>query len=373
MERYRRNGKMSWAVLTIYGASFLRFVLSDFGYTLDDGLVLVVDSEAQSRRFVKKYCEATNGNGCKTLTWSSRSKFPNNYCVMFMSLKRAHKDEAVEEFLAQEGFLPVLVAGGVLPDYLRADRYIFRLTKEDVEYISRVEFAEEIKNFRKFMTQRVTDVCKVLERAKQSIPVEDYNGEKADFFTTCIAVGMIFAEYLRETESERVVADFLRDFVIETKERIRKMPEFASGEELAERLSGLVWGYFEKNSKVVLADREAVDGKAYEALTKDSAILFDEVFYYFPVKLLTRICEPLLQTSSTLQLKRQLRDEEIIHCNSADYTVKKVVLLVYGVKETWRFIWVYKDKLLSPDNLRLEDVFANYENDEGGKDYAVYW
>ena len=45
---------MSWAMIMIYGASFLRFVLSDFGYALDEGIVLVVDSEAQSRRFIKK-------------------------------------------------------------------------------------------------------------------------------------------------------------------------------------------------------------------------------------------------------------------------------------------------------------------------------
>ena len=102
-------------------------------------------------------------------------------------------------------------------------------------------------------------------------------------------------------------------------------------------------------------------------------MLFDEAYYYFPVNLLTRICEPLLQTCSMPQLKRQLREESIIHCNSADYTVKKEVVLVYGVKETQRFIWVYKDKLLSPDNLRLEDVFANDENDEGGRSYEVCW
>ena len=373
MERYCRDGKMSWAMIMIYGASFLRFVLSDFGYALDEGIVLVVDSEAQSRRFIKKYCEATNGNGCQTLTWNGRSKVQNNYGVMFMQLKRTHKEDAVEEFLAQETFLPVIIAGGVLPDYLRTDRYILRLTKEDMEAVSGAEFAEEIKKFRNFLTLKVTDVCKVLERVKRSLFAEDYNGDKLDFFTTCLAIGMVYAEYLRETEPERKITDFLSDYVIETRERIRLMSEFASGEELVERLSGLVWGYFEENPEVVLADREAVDGTAYQDLKADSAVLFDEAYYYFPVNLLTRICEPLLQTCSMPQLKRQLREESIIHCNSADYTVKKEVVLVYGVKETQRFIWVYKDKLLSPDNLRLEDVFANDENDEGGRSYEVCW
>lgn len=373
MERHCRNGKMSWATLTIYGSSFLRFLLRDFGYALDDGLVLVADNESQSRRFMKKYCEATSGNGCQMLTWNSRSKVPNNYSAIFMLLKRTHKEEAVDEFLAQDGFLPVLVAGGVLPDYLRVDRYILRLTKEDMEAVNGAEFAEEIKKFRNFLTQKVTDVCKILARVKRSLPVEDYNGEKLDFFMTCLAISMVYAEYMREAKPESKIVDFLSDFEIETRERIRQMSEFASGEELAERLAGLVWGYFEENPEVVLVDREAVDGTAYQALKADSAVLFDEAYYYFPVNLLTRICEPLLQTCSMPQLKRQLRDESIIHCNSADYTVKKEVILVYGVKETQRFIWVYKDQLLSPDNLRLEDVFTGAENNEGGKDYAVYW
>lgn len=372
MERYCRDGQIIWSMLTIYGSSFLRFLLSDFGYALDDGLVLVVDNESQSRCFIKNYCKATSGDGCQMLTWNSRSKVPNNYSAIFMLLKRTHKEETVEEFLAQGAFLPVIIAGGVLPDYLRADRYILRLTKEDVEYVSGVEVADEIKKFREFITQKTSTVCKVLERVGSGLLLEDYAGEKADFFTTCIAVGMIYAEYLRETESERVVADFLNDFEIETKKRIEKMPEFASGEELTERLAGLVWNYLGEHPDVVLADREAVDGSTYQALKADSAVLFDEIFYYFPVNLLTRICEPLLETSSTPQLKRQLREESVIHCNSADYTVKKEITLVYGVKETQRFIWIYKDKLLSPDNLRLEDVFTNAENNEGGKANAVY-
>ena len=78
------------------------------------------------------------------------------------------------------------------------------------------------------------------------------------------------------------------------------------------------------------------------------------------------ICKPLLATMSETELKKRLKSEGIIKCDSADYTSKKTICSEYDQKERIRLLWVYKEKILSPDNLQLEDVFT--KNNEGGNE-----
>lgn len=358
--------RIGWIPLVIYGSSFLRALLMEYGYALDEGLILVADSEAQSRRFIGTYCESTGGNGYRMKTWNSRSIKPGNYCCALLPLKKSNREEAIEDFLSEQDFVPIVVAGGLLPEYLRTDRYIFRLGKEDVKAVSSVEFAEKIRGFRNFITKKISTMCKILERAKSSIILTEYDGdeETQQIFSACVVIALIYAEYLRETKTEREIADFLSDFVSETREKIQKMSEFASGEELPEMLSALIWEVVSSDEKIKVVDITLVNGTAYTSLKEKSAILFDDKFYYFPPELFLKICEPLRQTASTTQLKKRMRKDGIIHCNSADHTVKKEITNVFGAKETQRFIWVYKEYLLSEDNLRLEDVFGHITEEE---------
>ena len=38
MARYNRKGKINWMLLTLYSGSFLRFLMEDLGYALDEGI-----------------------------------------------------------------------------------------------------------------------------------------------------------------------------------------------------------------------------------------------------------------------------------------------------------------------------------------------
>ena len=188
-------------------------------------------------------------------------------------------------------------------------------------------------------------------------------------FSVLAGIGAIYAAYLRKKYPERYVVDFLVKYIDETKKRLQDISEFASGMELLEILSSLVWGNLYDNEDIFVADIEKINIAIYDALRENSAVLFDEKFYYFPPKLLINICQPLLETASEPELKRRLRDEGIIYCNSADYTVKKEIVNVYGAKERPRFILVKKEALLSLDNLMLEDVFAI--RNEGEKEGCI--
>lgn len=353
------EGEVNWLSQMLYGGSFLRYILDDFNYGLDEGMILVADDEAQSRKFLQEYCRKTRGNGTEVVSWKKRKKCPNNYCCGIMRLKTSTKEEELTDFLSEKDFLPVVISGGVLPDYLRCDRYIFRLGKEDVEAVSAKDFESHIANFRAYVLDNVPEILRVLQELKTSIPLEicDEMGGLKNLYQYFVAVGVIWKKYWRKTHSEREAEDFFKAYLAETFKRMDKIPDFASGEEIAESIASCVWEFMSMNDGVVLADVEAVGGVEFKALKEMRAILFDTEYYYFPQELLLEMCKPILETVSNPEFKEKLKELGIIHCNAADKTVKKTVTTVYGGTERIRFLWLHKEFLLSHDNLRLEDIY----------------
>lgn len=358
MEGYGKESEIKWLPLSLYGASFLRYLMKDYGYNLDEGFVLITDGERQARKFITEYCMRTKGNGVK-VTDMKRCNFENYQCGL-LNLQRGRREEQVINFLESDGFMPVVLVGGLLPEYL-SDRFVFRLKQADVENVSTKEFADQIAGFYSFVTQNVTDVCNVLEELESSIEFMEYSGDgnEKTIFAIFTVVGKIYSLYLRQNHTERYVVDFFQNYIVETKERLQKIKEFASGEEMAESISSLIWEYMEENPDVYLIDVEKIDGCGYNALKANNAFLYDSQFYLFPPRLFMKICEPLLQTVSEPGLKRRMKEEGILHCNSSDYTVKKEIVNVYGARERFRMLWICKQALIFPDNLILEYVFAD--------------
>ena len=365
MGKCNEGSEINWITLTLYGSSFMRVLFKHFGYVLDDGMILVADNEMAARRFITVYCSKTNGNGVHIQKTTQKKQSLENYQCGFWVMQKGIKDEKINNFFFAQTFLPVLVVGGMLPESLKAERYIFRLKKEDVEEVMSNEFSIQILGFYDYIVNNVNEVCNIIANLDTSILLTEYVGEigERNIYSFFAGIGTIYAAYLRRNYSERKSMDFLESYMQETKERLHCMAEFACGVEISEMLSSLVWEHISKNKEILVADIEEIDGKIYAALKNESAVLFDEKFYYFPPKLLMKICQPLLETASEPELKRRLRDNKIIYCNSADYTVKKDIVNVYGGEERPRFLWVLKEAILSPDNLGLEDVFDNDRED----------
>ena len=368
MGGYCRESKIAWTPLVIFGSSFLRPILKDMNYHLDEGIVLVADDEMQAREFLSEYCRKTKGNGVEISSWKKRRKCPNNFGCGFLQMKKGTKEEEATEFLSENEFLPVVISGGIIHDYLRYNHHIFRLSEKDIEDVSTKKFETKIANFRTYIVENVPDILQTLERLHTSIVFMEYTGTDAQrqIFNCIVSVGAVYAKYLRRTCSEREVTAFVDAYIKETLDRLQKISEFATGEEIPELMSSCVWNFLQMNGHIALADVEAVGGKAYKALKEKEIILFDEVFYYVPHELFVKICKPLLETRSCTELKEILDKLGILYCNSADKTVKKTVTTAYGAQERVRFLWVRKEFLFSPDNLRLEDVFYADEEEADG-------
>lgn len=362
MDKYSKNGQVKWLPLTLYGSSFLRFILEHHGYVLDEGIVLVADDEMQARQIVSVYIQNFK-NGRDVQGWKRRRQHLENYQCAFLKLERRHTEPEVLDFLDEKDFLPVVICGGILPEYLRSAHYVFRVGKEDLAAIRSPQFVEDIGCFQDYILGHIPEVCNNVGELESSIAFEEYEGgeELKGIFSVFIGAARIYAMYLRQTDSERGSVDFLKKYVAELKWRLAQMTEFASGSEIPEMLSELVWDYLETHPEIPIVDEDYIDGRGWKHIEMRKAIVFNEKFYLFPPQLFMEICEPLLQNMSEPELKKVLKAEGILYCNTADYTVKKTLTNVFGAKERVRFLWIGKEFLLSSDNLYLEDVAEKEE------------
>ena len=368
MGRYQESRKIEWIPLTLYGMSFLRFVFRKQGYELDEGLVFVADNEVQARQIIMKYTQNVK-NGCPVSGWKKRKEYPENYECGLLCLNKNHTEQEIIEYLSENDFLPIVVCGGFLPEYLRATRYIFRMKADDMTAIRSSEFSADIIKFQDYIISHIPEVCKCIAELDNSIAMESYAGEEElkDIFAVFAGIAYVYALYLRQSSSERQVKEFIEGYITELQLRLKQIEEFSTGNDIPKMLTDLIWEYLGGHQNVKVINANHLDGKNWRAVQNQTAILYDSKFYYFPPKLFMKICSLLLQSMSEPELKRRLKSEGIIYCNSADYTVKKNLVNVYGVKERIRFLWVRKEELLSADNLYLENVYADDEEREEEK------
>ena len=67
-----------------------------------------------------------------------------------------------------------------------------------------------------------------------------------------------------------------------------------------------------------------------------------------------------------------MKEEGLMSCNSVDFTVKKQFTTVSGITERLRVLRIDKEKLMSEENLLLEDIY--YHNDaKGDERNELYW
>lgn len=366
MGRGKGNGEVNWTILTIWGTSFLRFILKDKGYPLDSGFVLVTDSKRVAHQFITE-CNTKFKNSESIDRWNSRSKCPANYCCGLMAFQKDMKEEAVQIFLTEQDFLPVLVlSSGILPDFLKMDFNIFRIREDEMLDLKDKNLKILLDGFKDYIIKNVDEVCAVIERVETSKAVIEFDGpdEMLNLFKNLVAVISVYAAYLRKSKTEVEVAEISDKFIQESKRRILHIADFSSGENLRETFSQLLWRYAEENEGLTITDISTVDGETCQALRANRAILYDFDYYYLTPELFRKICQPLLDTTSIPEVKRQLKADGILSCNSIDYTVKKQIITVFGNIERPRFIWIRKKELLLPDNLFLEEVFGNPQTKE---------
>lgn len=336
---------------------FLRHILNRECRCMTNGVVLVADSWMTTTVFARLMCE--NGRIVDLIRrWLPKCEHPANYKIGLLVLQ-GQKQSEIKAYLDETDFLPVVIAGGILPPYLRTGRYIFRVHDEDVAALRGAEFSSLMTRFKKYVTKNINVIWPLLRQLPTSTIWQEYQGdmETRCLYEILIATAEVVKMFVRHESDEETANTVWIEFYRECMRRIEEIPDFAGGEILASEVPDIFTEYLENHPEISVSSTIGLSDVVFAMVLQGEAILYDDEYYYLPEKLFRKVFAPFLETVSIIELKKQFAEGEIIKKTSEDYTAKKQFSTKSGMRERKRMIWFNKKSLLTEDNLALEDLF----------------
>lgn len=342
----------------ISGLAFLRPLLRETGFDIDEGLVLLFDTKKIAQRFLAECVKNVNAIEVGSLKKNVNAE---NFEAGFHIFRSSDDPDLLVDFLRDKDFLPVLISGGKIPTCLE-EPYIIRISFEFFDNIIH-DFSEEFNGFRNYVIQNVSLVVQRIKTVNLSQPLEmaAVDNEEVLILQTFLAVGVIWYDF---TQSVTPNQDFFNDFFWQCSAMVKKMRDFSDHVDLEDEIADLTFEYMENHPELQIISVEEVTDEGQKAIEACEAILFDDDFYYIPERLVKWICAPLLATKPVGVLKEELAKEGIIVCNLDGYTVKKKYWTVDGNSNRMRAIKFVKDMLITREGLALEELVFNKEEEE---------
>lgn len=365
-----------WPVEMLTGTSFLRFLLQEYGHDLDSGIILIAENDRRAWQIERAFIENLDARSIPRLR--QKIEKPLNYQMGLHVYKRSDRIETIIDFLHQKDFLPVLIVGGIVPDGLSENAYVMKFDATDTEIKN---ISRSYAGFRKYVLDNVEYVLEQLKnlKFKDIMNLYDIDREFECFLRTSTAVGKIWKCYMREifdkhkdikeTEVDYKSALVFKIFVDSAFHAIELMEAYDSSYDVPESVRDCLIRYMKEHGYKVIRDiSEATDKTDF-----DKVILYDDDFYYIKNRLFTDICSPLLETISTVQLKKYMQEAGILKCDNTakgTYSPKVSLPSLSDGSSTvrHRFIKMLKDPLKTDEGLSLEDHFCIYGDDETNED-----
>lgn len=354
MERSVKNGRVSdWNsalgfFLTLM--PLLRYLLVNAGTGLEQGLLLVVDNNQQADQFVEYLS--------RQFDYIMKIEKPKqvelrNYMMGIMSARRKNID-TLSGFLHKDSFFPVIVFGGCVPEELRTDTYIIRMTKGDINKMKHKKFTDNVREMEDYIFNNGQDISKLI---KEIITLKKEKGNDYEnlqnFYLNVSICGNILCRLMPEQYRESIHTQYAS----EASKWIKQIGEFAGGIDIREAISDSFWEYLKNEThRVWLADRDNLTEENSQMVQYQECIIYDDDFYYCPESLLSKICSELLGIYSLRELKQKMEEAGVLYSDqSADYTSKIMFRFPSGSKRM-RMIKLDKKCFISDNNEFPEQV-----------------
>lgn len=343
MEKFFEKSEIMSAPVQLFTMSFMREVMADVGRQLDEGLILIADDVAIAKHFVKAYVtKAENG---KIL--GRKMQKMENFEVGFKIINVGMKEEQAEEFLEKEGFLPVLVTGGVLPSYLRMPHNFFRIRESDVQVLENMEFQSKLKDLKEYIIENIYEFQQVFENRS----VEGTSMNQVLESVENLLFWYLKKVYSLDKNESANISEELGNFIRRLLQTSDEIIHAAS--EVSEELQGQICEFILKNQDLQMVD---LNEEITCQIKRDSTIWYDDEYYYLTDTMLRKVCAGLLELVSVNELKSILKEEGILICDaSGDYSVKITVKSNVNAQRI-RVLKLQKIYLLA-DGQCLEDIY----------------
>lgn len=331
-----------WVLKMISSLGFTKMAMSYNRINLDKGIVLIADDNENAMwledMFVEKFgaVHVKFGRGKKT--------HPLNYQCGVKTYDIYDKEEKIVEFLEEDSFLPVVIVGGVVPEFLIGRAYLFRC-RASVNDFKRV--AAAYIQYQKFVKNDTELVQKIILRKKNADIIQ--NEERYVKVQRCMEITNDLWKHvndaigIKEIEVRKEYDSYMKNAI----EAISNMDEFEEGCDVCGAVRNCVID-FVMQGKCLVQNIKHVE--KYDL----NCILYDEDFYYVPEQLLKIMCRSMLHTVSFLQLKQEMYADGMIECGkglNSNYTIKKMISLS---GERKRFIKIPRTYLLDEESMGLE-------------------
>lgn len=340
------------------GSAFLRVPLERFGLKVREGFVLIANDNHHSRQFAEQLRKMFSAVEIPNLKGNWRTTV-NNDTMAIHIFRYEEKEEIVQDFLCEQNFLTVLIVGGVLPEYIKTQFTCFRIKVTDDCCNNIKEISRYYREFKEFSVENLGLVIREIKNVNSSVIVNKsaVDSQYLDLFRYIIAVGEVWKIFYRSQVNEEETQSFRMAYYQYCTELIAEIPLFEAGYELQQTVNRLVWEFGEY---IFFLNIREIDTAAEKIIEENKAVLVAEEAYYFPERLLLEICQPILESISSVELKKRLKQENIIICNSSDYTVKKQIMGITGTVMRKRFIKIRRE-VLCLDGVYPEDTFLFFK------------
>ncbi len=344
-----------WVLKMISSLGFTKIAMTYNGMKLDKGIVLVADDNETALLLEDMLIDRFGA--VRVEFGRGRKRYPLNYQCGVRTYDVHDKEEKILELLRETSFLPIVIVGGIVPEFLFGRAYLFRCSASEQEShaaaVAYIKYTKIIKSNAAFVQNQI---LKRLDMKSEQI--EDRYAR----IQNCIEVTNDLWRYVNSVNKmdEIEIRAEYDSYAENMLEAIKNMGEFEECCGVCDSVRRCVMEFVTQR-KCSISRIEQVEKYS------SNCILYDEDFYYIPERLLKSMCERILHTVSFLQLKKEMYSDGMIECRKTEhgnFTEKK---MISSIGERKRFIKIARTYLLDDTGMGLEKslrITGKYINEE---------
>lgn len=334
----------------IQAFSFCRFIFQNYGYDLEKGIVLVADDDRHAQEVADAILTTVDSRNI--LRYNSKTEKPFNFEIALHLYRKYDKEQELSEFLVEKKFTPVVIVGGILPEFMEENAYVFRISLKGSDVRG---FEEMYKKMKMGVLSHLGHLKYEIKNFKSSKLLKqlDIDESYRRCFEIIALTGKAWELVIRESNDEEISERWVNDYCEASAIALRTMDDLCGICDVSEAVRKCVVEYVWKN------DVEIID--LYRIMDDgNETIWYDSDYYYFTEPFLKKICKPLQNTVSFQQIKTELYEAGILVCNNTknrNFTVKKSCFDIQTGRESrMRFLKLLKQELLSDEGMELEEI-----------------
>lgn len=336
-------------------SSELYFPFQSTNYHLHKGICLVTENPTHADELLNVLEQIGD---CKIISALKSRDYKKiwNFELAIHPLHRYDKEEDLHDFCTCNNCLAVLLAGGIVPDFMDDICHIIILPTGSYDTSALRNLTADIQSIKSFMRKYPSEMMSVISQFGTSSEAIKYAGcpELYRYFSLASHIYRLWYRSLHNQPE----TDARFHSILQNMENILvKSDDYIEDIDITDIFISLFLRYADTHNEDFFPINN-MDGTALGKLQEGNAILYNDYLYFTPDCLLKKICSPIINTFGWSTIKKCLQSSGILYCNDVkktNFTCKKAFVNVYGETVRKRFICLQKEFFIPLDGLAPEE------------------